>query len=161
VLGGYDAVRERRDAFVYRPGSGAWRRVAPLPRPNHAFAAVAFRGEIWVIGGRSGERILRQVCIYDVQRDRWQKGPPLTSPMEFLGAAVVDDQIHAVSDRAHQVYDAGAGRWRDGPPLRVPRHALSLLAVSSRLYAIGGCRSPVLVDTQVVEALQLPATVHA
>jgi hypothetical protein len=51
-----------------------------------------------------------------VQRDRWQKGPPLTSPMEFLGAAVVDDQIHAVSDRAHQVYDAGAGRWRDGPP---------------------------------------------
>jgi non-specific serine/threonine protein kinase len=116
VLGGYDQGRERRDLFAYRPGGATgWRRLAPLPRPVHAFGAVAFRGEIWAIGGRRGERILRAVWIYDPRRDHWRAGPTLPRPMELLGATAAGDRIYAVWEHTYQVYDAGSGRWRQGP----------------------------------------------
>ena len=35
----------------------SWSPATRLPRANHAFGAVAFRGELWVIGGRRGETI--------------------------------------------------------------------------------------------------------
>jgi hypothetical protein len=38
----------------------------------------------------------------------------------------------------------------------VLRHALSLFAVTGRLYAVGGCVTPQLVDSQVVETRRLP-----
>ena len=47
---------------------------APLPRPNHAFDAVAFRGELWVLGGRRAEDVLREVWIYSPEQDAWRRG---------------------------------------------------------------------------------------
>jgi hypothetical protein len=154
VLGGVDGG-ERRDVFAYRPGDPGWRRVAPLPRPNHAFAAVAFRGELWAIGGRRGERVLREVWIYDPRSNRWRPGPTLPKPMELLGATAAGDKIHTVWEHTYQVYDASTGRWREEPPPQIPRHALSLFALGGRLYAVGGCVTPQLVDSQAVEVRSL------
>ena len=149
VLGGYDTVgAELRSVYVL--DGGRWRASAPLPRPVHAFGAVVFRGEIWVIGGRRGERQLREVWIFNPTTNRWRAGPTLPKPMELLGATVVGDEIHAVWEDTYQIYDADAGRWRDGPPPLVPRHALSLFHVDGELYAIGGCTTK-LRDTAVVE----------
>jgi Kelch motif len=116
----------------------------------HAFDAVAFRGEIWVIGGRRGEEKLREVWILNPKAGKWRKGPSLPKPMELLGATAVGDQIHAVWERTYQIYDAPEGRWRDGPAPLEPRHALSLFEVGGSLYAVGGC-TPELRDTAVVE----------
>src|SRR5690242_18929343 len=63
VFGVFDSSRERRDVFEWRPGERSWRRVAPLPRPLHAFGAVAFHCELWTISGRRGQQILREVWI--------------------------------------------------------------------------------------------------
>ena len=129
---------------------GRWRASTPLPRPVHAFGAVVFRGEIWVIGGRRGEQHLREVWIFNPETGKWRAGPSLPIPMELLGATVVGDEIHAVHERTYQIYDAGTGKWRQGPSPLVARHALSLFHVGDSIYAVGGCTVK-LRDTAVVE----------
>ena len=151
VLGGLDdAGRESRDVFVYDPAADVWSRGMSLPRPIHAFGAVVFRGEIWVIGGRSGEEVVTGVLIYDPRADRWRAGPRMPKPMELLGAAVVGDEVHAVWESTYQIYDASAGRWRDGPRPLVTRHALQVFAVGGALYTVGGCTTA-LEDSPIVE----------
>ena len=56
-------ARSSADVFVYDPAADAGRRSTPLPAPNHAFDAVVFDGEIWMIGGRRGDEVLRDVWI--------------------------------------------------------------------------------------------------
>ena len=42
---------ERREVYVYDPETDTVGGGPPLPRAMHAFGAVPFRGELWVIGG--------------------------------------------------------------------------------------------------------------
>ena len=135
--------------------SAIWRRIGALPRPVHAFGAVAFGGELWVLGGRRGERVLRDVWILDPATMGWRHGPTMPRGMELLGAATVGDEIHAVWESVYQVYDAGTGRWRQGPPPLVTRHALEAFVVDGSLYAVGGCTTA-LQDSPVVERLEVP-----
>ena len=99
--------------------------------------------------------MLREVWIYDPERDRWRRGPTLPKPMELLGATATGPEIHSVWEHTYQVYDARSGRWRQGPSPKMPRHALSLLALGGRFYAVGGCVTPQLVDSQAVETRPL------
>jgi Kelch motif len=155
VLGGYAGGREHADVFVYDPQADLWRRSAPLPRPTHAFGAVAFGRELWVIGGRRGESILREVWTFAPDGGReWRRGPALAEAMELLGAAVVEDEIHAVWEHVYQIYDAAEGRWRLGPKPLVTRHGLEVFAAGGALYAVGGCTTA-LRDSPIVERLEL------
>ena len=65
---------ERRDVFVYDPAADSWSEGPELPIPNHAFDAVAVDGEIWMIGGRSEDEILRDVWILNTETGRWRPG---------------------------------------------------------------------------------------
>jgi N-acetylneuraminic acid mutarotase len=155
VLGGLDdAGRDSRDMFVYDPRADAWSRGRSLPRPLHAFGAVVFRGEIWVIGGRSGDEIVTGILVYDPRSDEWRAGPRLPQPMELLGAAVAEDEIHAVWESTYLIYDAGSNTWRQGPRPLVARHALKAFHVAGALYTIGGCTTA-LHDSPVVERREL------
>ena len=158
ALGGLDPVRPTRTVFVYDPGRNRWSQAAPLPEALHALAAVAFRGGIWVIGGqdRSGTAT-RHVWIYDPASDRWRAGPRLPVPLETAGAAVVGDRIDVVLESVYVVYDPETGRWRRGPSLEVPRHALAIYAADGTLYAMGGCVTPQLEDSAVVERIAVGA----
>jgi hypothetical protein len=138
--------------FAYEPGSDRWRLATRLPRPTHAFGVVAYEGELWVIGGRRSEEILREVTIFDPQTREWRDGPRLPEPMELVGAAVAGDDIHAVWESTYQVFDGS--RWRRGPSPLVTRHALEAFAVDGVLYAIGGCTTA-LRDSPVVELLDI------
>jgi hypothetical protein len=120
----------------------------------HAFAAVAFRGEIWLVGGRRGERVLRDVWIFDPRESRWRAGPRMPRPMELLGLAVRGDELHAVWESTYQIFDARSGRWRPGPAPAVTRHALAAFAIDDVLYTVGGCTTA-LRDSPIVERLRL------
>jgi hypothetical protein len=120
----------------------------------HAFGAVAFHGRLWVVGGRRGERVLREVWVYDPRTARWRPGPTLPKPMELLGLAVDGDTLHAVWESTYQVYDRATERWREGPAPNVPRHALEAFVVGGSLYAVGGCTTA-LRDSPVVERIRV------
>ena len=108
------------------PTAGRSPRVCPAP--NHAFGAVAFRGELWVIGGRRGEEILREVSIWSPRTNRWRRGPAMPKPMELLGAAVVgrrDPRRLGVDlpglERGDRTLAAAAGARRHPPRPRSVR----------------------------------------
>ena len=153
VLGGFNEGRELRDVHVYDPARDEWSTAAPLPRRNHAFDVVVYEGEIWAVGGRRDEEILREVWILDPERG-WREGPAMPEPMELLGAAVVDDEIHAVWESTYQILDAETGDWSSGPTPNVTRHALQAFHVDGALYTVGGCTTA-LRDSPIVERLQL------
>ncbi|HVM69803.1 MAG TPA: kelch repeat-containing protein, partial [Gaiellaceae bacterium] len=140
------------DVLVYDSRADRWREGPPLPRPNHAFDVVLFRGEAWLIGGRIDEEVLRDVWILDPETERWREGPAMPRPMELLGAAVAGDEIHAVWESTYQVYDARTGAWRDGPTPRVTRHALAAFVAGRFLYTVGGCTTA-LRDSPIVERI--------
>jgi hypothetical protein len=116
----------------------------------HAFGAVAYDGELWAIGGRSGGRVVGDVWVLDVERGRWRRGPALPRPMELLGAAVAGDDIHAVWESTYQIYDGRTERWRPGPHPTVTRHALQAFVVGRDLVTVGGCTTA-LRDSPIVE----------
>src|SRR5207249_9790353 len=71
----------------------AWRRIADIPTARSEVAATAFRGEVYVIGGFGGGRVVE---IFD--RQRWRRGPGLPVQVDPAIAASVPDTA-----------DAGAG----------------------------------------------------
>jgi hypothetical protein len=139
---------------VYERARARWRRGTPLPRATHAFGAVAFRGDVWVVGGRRGEDVLREVLILDPRTERWRRGAAMPRPMELLGLTVRGDELHAVWESTYQVYEAASKRWRQGPRPGVTRHALASFAIDDVLYTIGGCTTA-LRDSPIVERLAL------
>jgi N-acetylneuraminic acid mutarotase len=156
AIGGLDPVNPAQTVYAYDTTRRSWSEVAPLPEALHAMAATVFKGEIWVLGGRlRSQEIVRDVWIYNPQRDQWRAGPSLPAPMDLLGVVSVGNKIHAVLESKYFVYDAATRRWSRGPSLKVPRHALALYAARGKLYAIGGCIVPQLEDSPAVESLPL------
>jgi N-acetylneuraminic acid mutarotase len=156
ALGGLDPNHATKSVFVYDPRSNRWSPGPPLPVKLHALSAVVVRGQIWVIGGQNlTGHATNRVWIYSPRTRRWSSGLRMPYPMETAGAAVAGNEIHIVLEKRYLIYDAQSRSWSTGPGLETPRHALAVYAIKGTLYAIGGCISPQLEDSNVVEQLNL------
>ena len=127
---GFDPVRTM---FVF--DGHRWAAAAPLPQAVHTEGLVAYRGELWSIGGfdHNGNAV-RSVWIYSPKTDSWRAGPRLARPVAMVGATAAGDEVYAVSETVFERYLPGTG-WVLGQRLEVPRHALGLFAVDQRLFA--------------------------
>ena len=142
--------------YVYDPKTNHWSIGPSLPEKLHALAAVVFQGGIWVIGGQDAAgQATRRVWIYFPRSHSWRRGPSMPFPMETAGASVADGEIQVVLESKYLIYDPAARKWRRGPSLETPRHALAVYAINGTLYAMGGCVTPQLEDSSVVEKLPL------
>lgn len=158
AIGGLDPVHATRSVFVYDPARNRWSTGVRLPEALHALAAVTFHGEIWVIGGQtSNGKATSHVWIYNARRKQWRAGPRMPAALETAGASVSGNRVYVVLESHYLWYDARSRRWTPGPGLRVPRHALGVFAIGGSLYAMGGCITPQLEDSSIVEKIDLPA----
>ena len=156
AIGGLDPNHRHDSVFVYDPRTSAGRSGRRSPEKLHALAAVVFHGEIWVIGGQvAAGQIDAAVWIYNPRSHRWRRGPSMPFRMETAGASVADGEIHVVLESKYLIYDPNTRKWRRGPSLETPRHALAVYAIDGTLYAMGGCVTPQLEDSAVVEKLSL------
>jgi len=117
-------------AFRWDVGSDAWEAVTPVPGPDRTgAAAVAVRGRILVLGGRTidpegpGEGLAR-TDIYDPGANTWSEAQPMPAAM---GEAVVgvwrDSLVYVVggsvegsSEAAVHLYDPSSDVWRRATP---------------------------------------------
>ena len=84
--------------------------------------------------------------VYDPAADSWTRLPPLPTPRNHLGAAVLGGKIHVVGGRVpgdmelttHEIYDPATGAWTAGPPLPTGRSGIAVVAHRERLYVFGG-----------------------
>jgi N-acetylneuraminic acid mutarotase len=109
----------RRDVdfvHVYDPGQDRWSAAAPLPTPRSHFdtATAVFGGRIAVFGGRSewprpfwarppplSDSALREVTLYDPERDAWSERPRLPMGLVSPTVAVVGDRVVLVGGSVH------------------------------------------------------------
>jgi hypothetical protein len=86
----YVAVRDRGLA-VFDTAAKSWGMVESAARPRSCQMA-AYRGEIWMLGGRdtAGED---QTLIYSPRTRRWRQGPPLPRPLSWGAAEVVNGRL--------------------------------------------------------------------
>jgi N-acetylneuraminic acid mutarotase len=141
---------DANEAFNTR--TGRWVKLAPMPTPRSAAAAVSYGLSLYVVGGQSSKYggVSGAFERYDVLTNRWTKLPQLPTPRAFLGAARVGSKIYAIGGQdcvslfcGHtldtvEIYDIATGRWTAGPPLPEPRAAFATAVIEAKIYVIGG-----------------------
>ena len=155
--GGADASGS--DATVADSGVGrlgGWQSRAPLSAPRQETAVVAYRGEIYVLGGfDAARRIVATVEAFDPSTDRWRTAAPLPVAMHHANAAVVDDRIYVAgflvglgfaADGRIFVYDGDADRWTDGGTVPRARGASGVAVIGGTMWLIGGQDGGTTVD---------------
>jgi non-specific serine/threonine protein kinase len=132
----------------YDPTINAWSTATPLPRPLHHATAVAYRGELVVIGGwePKGPNLTAVASreVLALRDGRWVRYAPLRHPRAAAAAAVVDDKIVVTGGQAdgklvtQTEYLPGGIEWKDGADLPTPREHLAAASDGRFLYAVGG-----------------------
>ena len=153
AIGGLDPAHPTKTVFVYDRPRGGGRRGRRCPSPCTRIRLRVPRREF--PGGDRTVARQRGVWIYNVDDDRWRRGPSLPEPMDTLSTSVSDDHIHAIVDDHHFIYDGE--RWERGPTLTRPRHALAVYTIGDTLWTIGGRLYPQLQDSTVVEKIPAEA----
>jgi N-acetylneuraminic acid mutarotase len=154
VVGG---VGRSDRTLIYDAATNKWTMGAPLPSGRDHLRAVAWRGEVWAIGGRNPSPVSR-VDIYDPKADRWRRGPSLPQPMSAMAVGVVKGALHVVGGEhpgliGGRVIDehfrllAGSTRWRTAARLALPVHGAGYGVVSGRLVVAGGAAREGLLST--------------
>lgn len=140
---------ERADGPGAVAGMPTWRPVVGLQVPRDDFATAVVDGEIWVLGGMTGDRgnRLTSIEVYDPGTRVW-----VTSDIEVpvglasFEAVAVGDEIFVLGglDATNRptdvaaVLDTSTGTWRRLPRLPHPRYAHTVTLHDGRIYVIGG-----------------------
>lgn len=131
------------------PDAGGWERIAPLPTPRFALAAVTLNDTILAMGGVAfrpeGFDNFTLVERYDAQADRWSLDQTLTLPWPAagLGAALLGNELYVFggysSDNIHpRTAVFRDGHWQQAASLPSPVAAMGVTTFNGRIYAVGG-----------------------
>ncbi|MDQ3676055.1 MAG: galactose oxidase [Actinomycetota bacterium] len=151
VVGGFAEPDGKTSAIVerYDLELNSWKRVAPLPvAVNHA-AAVAYRGDLYVLGGytaRNGlSRETNALQRYDPQTDSWTRMKDAPSVRGAHAAGVIGNRLFAAGgaedgkalDRL-EIYSFKTDSWSTGRPMRLAREHLAAAVHRGSLYVLAG-----------------------
>lgn len=138
----------------FDPRTGAWREIAAdvVNTRDHS-QLVAFQGEIWMIGGRSGTRTTGVVSIWDPASETWRAGPVLNTPRAGFAAAASATTLFVAGGEnitaqpwsvvaSAEAIAAGEGRWTamPAPPLAV--HGVPGVVHGNSFVILGGSTQP-------------------
>lgn len=120
-----------------------WRAIAQ-PFKRRALAAAAFGSKVYFLGGMTSEnKPSREVDVYDVRAERWEKGPELPDgPLKGFGSSATAQNGHLFwSGKKGEVYclSSDGSSWKPVGTLRKPRFFHRLIpAGNAQLIAAGG-----------------------
>jgi N-acetylneuraminic acid mutarotase len=157
VIGGYTKDgASSAGVWSWAPGEREWSSEDALPTPRGALGVatleVADTVSIHAVGGATafgtgGARLSGAHEIFNLERKRWTKGPPLPGPRDHLAATSLEGRVYAVGGRELSlarnkvrvdVFDSLEGRWSRVPDMPTPRGGLAAVGTSGRVFAFGG-----------------------
>ncbi len=104
-------MRGTAGLIAYDTATRQWHNdLPPLPegKPLQAAEVAAYHGEVWVLGGISGDTYSTAVWRYNPERHSWQAGPPLPTGRCWGGAAEINGALYlfggAYYAKAHEDY---------------------------------------------------------
>ena len=134
----------------FDPAEDSWAVLPGPAQPREHVAAVAFKDELWVIGGRwGGTGALATVEIFDPASGSWRDGPEMNEARSGFGAAVVGDGIVVAGGEilgarpwtalaSAEVYDAESGAWTLLPELPAGIHGMPVVGYEGTVFVLGG-----------------------
>lgn len=139
--------------LAFESSSGSWRALEGPRQPREHTAAVAFRGELWAIGGRwSGDGELVSVEIYDPAAQTWREGPALQVARGGFAAETIGDRIVVAGGEvimtgrealpSVEIYEPELEAWIPGPSLPFAVHGVDGAAYQGRFLLLGGSDRP-------------------
>ena len=149
VVGG-----EPNDSLRYHPPTDTYETLPSPSRATDHSNAVAFDGEIWLLGGRPAGGETNAVAIYNPAANSWRAGPPMIDIRSGFGATVLQGQIAVFGGevigtsgprenvQGFEVYHPASGTWQQGPELPLALHGVGAAAIDGVLYALGGSTAP-------------------
>lgn len=160
VIGGLDR---------FRPSDGTWTTMAIADHADRDHAAVvAYRGDLWLLGGRNRFSGLThgEVRIVDPRTGQSRIGPPMSSPRSGFSAAAVGNRLVVAGGEAldpvrliegAQFFDPVQNRWFDAAAPGTTVHGGPGASWRGRFYQVLGSRIGGGVDnTGRVQALDPP-----
>ena len=139
------------DLLEFSFASGQWRSLPGPAQPREHVGAVAFQGELWVLGGRwGGVGELARVEIYDPVTETWHEGPTLNVARAGFAAAVVQQQIMVAGGEviingqetlaSFETLASARDTWQHGPDLLFPMHGVGGAEFQGQFLLLGGSR---------------------
>jgi hypothetical protein len=131
--------------YVLTQGS-LWQTLAPLPEAREGAKAGAWRGTLYVVGGRDAAgQLAPDILAYEPGQNAWRTAGRLMRPVWSPGIAVVGDRIYviggssATADVADvQIFDPGTGTVVAGPALAFGRANFATAVIDGRIHVLGG-----------------------
>lgn len=149
--------RGNKPLEIYDPISQSWSTGTAPPIEMHHFQAVSYDGDIYVMGGFTGdypnETPLTNVYIYEPDNDTWVTGPaiPVDRRRGSAGVAIYQDQIYMVCgiQNGHvdgwvpwlDKFDPGTGTWAILTDAPRARDHFQAGIVGDKLYVVAGRRT--------------------
>lgn len=159
IGGGSEPALERASVGwheVYDPKTDKWETRKALPGARDHVGAVAFNGNIHVIGGRFNtfEYNTDLHHVYLPQLNTWETRAPLPVGRSGHGLVVYRNRLFAMGGEAGLIrdykisqgqvfgmmesYDAATDRWQSHAPMTTPRHAVGATVLGDAIYVAGG-----------------------
>jgi N-acetylneuraminic acid mutarotase len=159
VIGGYMNGGTLTDAVErYDIDEDRWALVAPLPVRVHHAMAVAHAGNLYVVGGYTGQTpfslgvgtggiadATTGLWRYDASRNSWSPMPSAPTARAAAAAAVIGDKLYVAGGadlaqplRTLEVFDFATKKWERGPDMpRATEHTAGA-ALHGHFYVVGG-----------------------
>lgn len=133
-------------------GENGWTELASAPAGRAAFAIGRIGRRVYVAGGAVGTAAKStRLDVYNLRRDRWREGPPMSVAREHLAGAVAGrpgrrflyaiggrDFYGSANYRTVERFNPRTGRWRRLADTRVGHGGFGAVGVGRRVVVVGG-----------------------
>ena len=124
----------------------SWTEMTPMPTPRAGMGVAVVNGEIFAIGGISGDTPLNVNEEYDPFTNVWISLAPMPTARSGVATAVYDNKIYVIGGDVgnngyvgnNEVYDPATNTWATKASMPTPRSDLSANVVDGKIYLIGG-----------------------
>lgn len=135
----------------FDPQTGTYTELAPMPRPLNHVGVVAYRGDLYVLGGY-GRKVTsntsKDFYRYDPETDRWSRLADLPRPRAAMALGVIGDRLYVAGGARDRIpldetysYDFRSGRWTRLASMQSRREHVGEAVLDGKLYVLGG-RAP-------------------
>lgn len=134
-----------------------WLPISRMPQPQAECVALAYRGDVHLITGRtprsegSNAQWNDQIDtdahrVFDVSERRWRDARPAPKARNSAAGAVIENRFYVVGGRTVEGgnvadltrYDPGADRWDTLRPMPQAAGGIAATALAGRLFVFGG-----------------------
>jgi N-acetylneuraminic acid mutarotase len=129
---------------VTTAGNG-WAQQPDLPVPLALAGVASVGGDVYVVGGTSGQAAQTTVLRRDAASGEWVEAAPLPSPRAELAATTASGVLYAIGGQddgipLNQVtrLQPGQAAWQARSPMPSTRFGLAAVGVDTRIYTFGG-----------------------